>query len=386
MENYIMYLNGSNQGIELRELIILKSGRDLSQDKFNICENGVPYIMGASNINEGKLLIERWTDEPTVIGEKGDIILSVKGTVGELAILKEEKVHLSRQVMALRTKEKLDTKYLYYYLLFQMAKLKDKAKSMIPGITREDVLGLKIDLKPLNRQKQIVKVLDKAQSLIDKQKEVISMTDELVQSVFLEMFGNPLTNPKRIATVRIQEMGQVLTGNTPSRKVLEYYGSFIEWIKSDNINTPYHFITQAEEYLSEEGAKKGRIVPKDSILVTCIAGSKDCIGNVALTDRTVAFNQQINAIVPYNNVNPFFLYTQILIGKQLIQRASTNGMKGIVSKGKFEKISLMNPPFEIQEQFGSVFRHIETQKRKMQKSCKKLEENFNSLLLQSFSK
>jgi type I restriction enzyme S subunit len=124
------------------------------------------------------------------------------------------------------------------------------------------------------------------------------MADELLQSAFLDRFGDPLTNKKGLPTAPINELGRVVTGNTPPRANPENYGNAIEWIKSDNINTPEHFLTPADEYLSEVGKLQGRTVPAGSTLVTCIAGSPSVIGNAALADREVAFNQQINAVVP----------------------------------------------------------------------------------------
>lgn len=119
----------------------------------------------------------------------------------------------------------------------------------------------------------------------------------LIKSKFIEMFGDPVTNPMGWIKCRLDEECSIITGNTPSRAETKYYGEYIEWIKSDNINTSSSYLTKAEEYLSESGLSKCRYVEKDSILMTCIAGSIGCIGNIAITNRKVSFNQQINAIV-----------------------------------------------------------------------------------------
>ena len=148
------------------------------------------------------------------------------------------------------------------------------------------------------------------------------------------------------------------TGNTPSRAVEAYFGNDIEWIKSDNINTPSHYLTRATEGLSAKGRAIGRVVPAGSSLVTCIAGSPQCIGNVALADRDVAFNQQINAITPQPGVDHRFLYALLLVGKRLVQAASTNSMKGMVSKGRLEKIQVPAPPQDVQREFGAVFERL----------------------------
>ena len=163
------------------------------------------------------------------------------------------------------------------------------------------------------------------------------------------MFGDPVANPRKWQRVPIRDIGTVITGNTPSRECSEYYGDAIEWIKSDNINTAGAVLTTAAERLSQTGREVARTVPSASVLVTCIAGSPSCIGNVAIADREVAFNQQINALVPKQSYHVFFLYYQFLLGKSLIQRASTGGMKGLVSKSRFEAVEFVAPPSPIQK-------------------------------------
>lgn len=208
----------------------------------------------------------------------------------------------------------------------------------------------------LAEQEQVASVLDKAYAIVEKRKRTLELADDLISSTFLEKFGDPVSNPHELPRAPIQCLGDVVTGNTPPRKEKDNYGSEIEWIKSDNINTPHHLVTPAEEGLSEKGRSLGRIVPAGSTLVTCIAGSPSVIGNAALTDRDVAFNQQINAVVPHKDTDPFFLYAQFLVGKKLIQESSTNSMKGMVSKGKFKKIEFLKPSYEDQREFGQIFR------------------------------
>lgn len=225
----------------------------------------------------------------------------------------------------------------------------------IPHVSKDKLANLRIPLPPLPEQRRIAAILDKADAVRRKRQKSIRLTEEFLRSVFLDMFGEPVTNKKGWDKAPIKELGTVMTGNTPSRENPEYYGDDIEWIKSDNINTPYHFITEAKEKLSSVGKQVGRVVPNNSVLVTCIAGSPECIGNAALTDRPVAFNQQINAVTPFEGVDPYFLYVQLLVAKKLIQEQSTESMKGMVNKGKFENILLLKPPYPLQEKYGKLF-------------------------------
>ena len=227
-------------------------------------------------------------------------------------------------------------------------------------------------------------LLDGAQSLIDKRKQQIALLDELIKSTFYTMFGDPVTNPMGWEKKALTETCDIVTGNTPSRKNPLNFGDFIEWIKSDNINTPNTYLTTADEYLSEEGLKKGRFVDANTILMTCIAGSINCIGNVAIADRKVAFNQQINALIP-KEYNLVFLYQMILLSKSVIRDASNNSMKGMLSKGKLGEVRFVFPPITIQTQFAEKVHAIEAQKANMRAGLAAMEELFGSLMQRSFS-
>lgn len=224
-----------------------------------------------------------------------------------------------------------------------------------PQITRQGLDSVKFDLPPIEEQRRIAAILDKANAIRRKQEQALALADDFLRATFLDMFGDPVINSKHLETVPIKDFGRIITGNTPSRAIPEYYGEEIEWIKSDNINTPFHYLTEAEEGLTNSGKAMGRIAMPGSVLVTCIAGSFDCIGNAAIANREVCFNQQINAIEPFQNFDTEFLYAHILVGKKLIQRASTNSMKGMVSKGKFQEISFVRPPEKERIRFSKIF-------------------------------
>lgn len=318
-----------------------------------------------------------------------DIYISIAGTIGLAGIIPE---HLSganltenAAKLVIRNRKDLDKNYLSWYLNTtgrSFIDQKTKATSQ-PKLALFRIEEIPIPLPPIAEQKRIAAILDKAEELRGLRRKALEELDAIVQSIFLEMFGNPVTNPKNWERKSIKQIGQVITGNTPPRAQPELYGSAIEWIKSDNINTPHNYLTKASEGLSEVGKAVARTVPASSILVTCIAGTPDCIGNAAIADREVAFNQQINALVP--EIGDFrFLYTQILVNKRLIQEASTSSMKGMVSKSRFEEIQFIFPPIEMQQDFGESFEKTEQLKATHRESLVQLDALFASLQHRAF--
>ena len=244
--------------------------------------------------------------------------------------------------------------------------------------------SLQIPLPPLDEQKRIAGILDAADALRAKRREALAQLDTLLQSTFLDMFGDPVTNPMGWETYALGEVGEVITGNTPSRKRPEYYGDDIEWIKSDNINDPSFVLTEAVERLSVTGRAVARTIPRGSILVTCIAGSPSCIGNAAIADREVAFNQQINAFVPGERIALWFAFGVFWVGKRLVQSASTSSMKGMVSKSAFSAISIPIPPTSLQSRFAAIVESAEHQKASQRAHLAELDTLFASLQSRAF--
>lgn len=181
------------------------------------------------------------------------------------------------------------------------------------------------------------------------------------KSQFIELFGDPLVNDKGWPMSAFSDSCRIVTGNTPSRKVPEYYGNHIEWIKSDNISPSWLYLNKAAEYLSEDGKLVGRVVPAGSILMTCIAGSLNTIGNVAIADRDVAFNQQINAFIP-QEYETFFLYYLLLAIRPQLHEVTNKALKCILNKGTLESVRAIVPDRALQIQFSGIAHQLDKSK------------------------
>ena len=109
------------------------------------------------------------------------------------------------------------------------------------------------------------------------------------------------------------------------------------------------------------------------------------IGNVALTNRGVAFNQQINAITPHDDVDPLFLYALMRVSKPLVQRGATEAMKKMITKSKLEELSLFKPPVLEQREFSGIVAQWSRVRHTSLESVRQADHLFQTLLHQSFS-
>ena len=118
--------------------------------------------------------------------------------------------------------------------------------------------------------------------------------------------------------------------------------------------------------------------------MTCIAGSLSSVGGAALTNRRVAFNQQINAVTPDRDVNSHFLYGLFRIAQPLIQQNASAGMKHIITKSKLEELMLIKPPLSLQEKFGRVAEKHERLRAQQREAARQAEQLFGALLGRAF--
>ena len=250
--------------------------------------------------------------------------------------------------------------YLFYVVSYMHLE-KYYTGATIPHIYFKDYKNEEFNLDNIEKQLEIIDVLGRCKKVIEARKQELVELDSLTKARFVELFGDPRSNPFGFEKKRLKDTCKVITGNTPSRAIEEYYGDYIEWIKTDNIVSGILNPTQATESLSEKGMNVGRTVEKDSILMACIAGSIASIGRVCITDRTVAFNQQINAVVP-EQYNILFLYVLFQMSKDYLVEDINMALKGILSKSKLEEKEFIIPPMDLQEQFSDFVKQVDKSK------------------------
>ena len=312
------------------------------------------------------------------------VLIAMYGaTIGATSILKIDAC-TNQACAAFKKSEKVIPEYLYYFFKSQKERfVKDGVGGAQPNISASYLKNVEMEVPTLVRQTEIVDILDKTNRVIEHRRKELEELDNLIKARFVEMFGEPRINLFGFEKMMLKDTCKVITGNTPSRAVEDYYGNYVEWIKTDNIVSGILNPTKASESLSEKGMRVGRIVDANAILMACIAGSVTSIGRVCVTNRTVAFNQQINAVVP-EKYNVLFLYTLFQISKDYLVEDINMSLKGILSKSRLEEKEFIVPPMELQNDFADFVEQVDKSKVVIQKALDETQLLFDSLMQKYF--
>ena len=181
---------------------------------------------------------------------------------------------------------------------------------------------------------------------------------------------------------KLENLGEIVTGSTPSTSKEEYYSEDgIPWVTPTDISE--NIVYDTPRKLSKEGQKVGRVVPKDTILVTCIAS----IGKNTMLGTTGSFNQQINGLVPdFDKYNPYFLFTESALWSEKMKKQAAAGTMQIVNKTEFSELDTMVPKLEEQEKIGTYFRNLDNLITLHQRKCDETKELKKFMLQKMFPK
>ncbi len=320
-----------------------------------------------------------------------DILVVKDGaTTGKVSFVKNDfpfkQAAINEHLFLIRTnKEILNPLFAFYFLYSSVGNsqiMTDFRGSAQGGISREFVNKVSIPLPPLPIQKQIAEILEKADEAKQKRKEANKLTDEFLQSVFIEMFGDPVKNPKGWHIVTLNDLGEWQSGGTPSRLIKNYFLGDIPWYTSGELNNMY--LTESIEYITEKAIAESnaKLIEPNTILV----GMYDTAAfKLGITKNNCSCNQAIAySKLESNKVDKLFLYYLMKIGREFF----ISGQRGVRQKNlnltmiRETKITL--PPIKLQQQFAELVNKTEGLKEKQKQSEQELENLFQSLMQKAF--
>nr|WP_314741717.1 restriction endonuclease subunit S [uncultured Haemophilus sp.] len=378
--------------VEFGSLCQLQNGRAFKPSEWS--NSGYP-IVRIQNLNDETKEFNfcNFNVEDKFYINDGDLLFSWSGTPGTsfgAFIWNRGKAVLNQHIFRVDLNDNVDRDYLKYAINHKLDEIIFQSHGGVglKHITKGKLEAVKLPYFPLSTQTQIAKILDKSTALIAKRKAQIAELDVLVQSVFLEMFGDPITNPKNWEIGKIKDVilkSQYGTSNKASETEGEY-----PILRMNNITYQGEMDYSNLKYIDlDEKDKEKYLVHKGELLFNR-TNSKELVGKTGLynLDKPMAFAGYLIKIIPNKEkINSQFLlaYMNSKYIKAILFNMAKNiiGMANINAK-EMENISLYIPELNLQTQFAQIVEKIQTQKSQLQQSLAELEMQHQALMQRAF--
>ena len=387
--------------IRLGDICEIKSSKRIYQSEYS--EKGVPFYRGKeiSELSRGEnpqvelyITRERYEELKEKFGapKKGDLLITSVGTIGNTWVSDgREFYYKDGNITQIIDNENINTKYISYLFKADILKrqyLGESTGTAQVALTIAKLNNLLVPISSIDIQNKIVEILDKAQELIDKRKEQIESLDELVKSKFIEMFGDPVSNPKGWEKGKIADI-IIKTQYGTSNKANEENGQF-KILRMGNITYNGQFDFSDMKYIDlTEDEQKKYLVYKGEVLFNR-TNSKELVGKTAVykENEPMAYAGYLVKAIPNERATGEFIAaymnTKYVKSKLLNMAKNIVGMANINAE-EFKKIDIYIPPIELQNEYIKFIEQVDKLKVRMEKSLKELDDNFNSLMKRAFN-
>lgn len=359
--------------IQLGEIAEIQMGQSPLSSTYNTEGKGLPFYQGITEFGDKYPTKKMYTTNPIKIAEKGDVLFSVRAPVGEVNIA-IEKCCIGRGNASLRIRNG-NQEYLYYLLKANKKNINYYTSGTVfESISGVELKNIKIEIEPNpEEQKRISNILSSFDNKIEILKKENKILEDIAENIFKEWFvkynfpnkyGKPYrdSNGKMIDSElgpipdgwrvgKLGDFGQVICGKTPSTKNASFFGGNYPFIKIPDMTELYVFKT--ESTLTDLGSKElnGKIVPANSICVSCIA----TIGKVSITTEDSFTNQQINTIIPNQNIYREYLYFTLNNMQEYLEMIGNRGSTTFnINTEMFRNLEIVTPKEELLDSFSSA--------------------------------
>ena len=360
--------------------------------KSDYVEDGFPCIhygqihtrFGVKTLSHLTCIPKQLALSKSKIAHKGDIVIAitsedVEGSCKCTAWMGDYDVAVGGHAAIFR--HNLNPAFVAYYFrgaYFQTAKTVFAHGSKVVEIKPNDIATIKIAYPSLPEQEKIVAELDCLSCIIEKKKQQLKEYDTLAQSIFYEMFGNPIDNEKGWEVKRLGEEFEISSGGTPDTKNTLYWeNGDISWIGSNMCHNDIIYKNDGK-YITNEGLEHSSAkMYQDGCVIVALVGAT--IGKTALLKFPTTTNQNVAGInVPSNrNYTSEYVFHLIQNLYELFQSIG-NGKFKMANLSFVRSLPLLTPPLSLQQEFASKIEAIEKQKELLKQSIAETETLFNS--------
>jgi len=315
-------------------------------------------------------------DEPAVI------LSAIGARCGKCFYAEGKWTSLANTQLIFPDRDRADPKFLWYQLNDETRW--HRSGTGQPFIKPADVKSHRVFLPPLPEQRRIAAILDKADALRAKRRAALAKLDELTQSIFLDMFGDPATNPKGWPIRSIEDVATIVSGATPRTDVAEYWDGDVNWVTPKELSgLEGIYLDATERRITEAGLQScaASVLPAGSVLFS----SRAPIGHTAICTVPMATNQGFKSFVPKHEVlDPHFLLFWLRLRKSYLEGLGTGATFKEVSKAVVARIALGVPPIDVQKSFAEIVRRLEQLRRTQHAARSESDAVFASLQHRAF--
>ncbi|WP_217511278.1 restriction endonuclease subunit S [Vibrio metschnikovii] len=364
-------------------------------------DGDVPFVtpgdLGETSgiISTSRTLTQEGADSVRSIPAGSVMVCCIGATIGKVGIA-EKTVVTNQQINSLVVDErKAFPKYVYYYCATLKEKLKAASSSTtMPIVNKSNFSQFEIPLPPLEEQKRIAAILDKADAIRQKRKQAIDLADEFLRSVFLDMFGDPVTNPKGWEERKlITGLSKVQSGWSAKGESYPCASNELGVLKVSAVTSGY-FKEHENKFVSREIVPEGKslLFPKKGDLLFSRANTRELVAATCIVTRdydNVFLPDKLWKVEPNEYLMPEFLHMLIQqprFKERLTSQATgSSGSMLNISKSKFEQTISIFPSTEEQIKFKDIYWKVMKSLASLETSETKVGDFFNSLSQKAFS-
>lgn len=313
----------------------------------------------------------------------GTVLLSSRAPIGKVAITTAP-MYCNQGFKNLVCSVELHNGFAYWFLYHNTEYLNSLGTgATFKEISKRVVEQITIPVPPREEQERIVAELDCLSGIIERKREQLRELDALAQSIFYQMFGDPITNEKGWEVKKLGEVCKTTSGGTPSKGHNEYYeGGTIPWLRSGEVNKMYIYDT--ELFITEEGLQKSsaKWFPVDTVVIAMYGAT---VGQVGILKNKMTTNQAICGIFPNKEFTPIYLYHFLLSKKDDYIAMAAGGAQPNISQNIIRDTLVCCPTIAQQQLFAERIDRIEQQRKLISQSIKEVEDLFNSRMAYYFN-
>lgn len=348
--------------VKLGDVCQITMGQAPSGSFYNEKGQGYALIAGAGDFGQINPIPKKYTTKASKLSKSGDIILCIRATIGDLN-WSDKEYCLGRGVAGLRGKERLDQGFLWHCLNYNKNTLSSKGTgSTFKQISRNHIEELIIPFPPIEEQKRIAAMLDKADSIRQKREQAIKLADDFLCATFLEMFGDPIENPKGWQRMKFSEVGTLDRGKSKHRprNAPELLGGIHPLIQTGDVANSGGYITDYFSTYSDIGLAQSKMWKKGTLCITIAAN----IAKTGILTFDACFPDSVVGFQPNQHVEIEFIQHWLgFLQKQLEETAPEVAQKNI-NLAILRDLDVIVPDKALQMKFKGVVKKVRELKEK----------------------